>query len=106
MAANTIAKWNGSAWSALGSGMSVETIGIAVNALAVFDDPFYFGGAIYDDYLRLVTDGEVLQPENNGYEPPAEWVHPGVPEPAAGALIALFGVALSALAAARARSAG
>lgn len=73
--------------------------------LAVFDDPFYFGGAIYDDYLRLVTDGEVLQPENNGYEPPADWVHPGVPEPAAGALAALLGVAMSALAAARWRCA-
>ena len=38
--ANYVAKWNGSAWSALGSGMNPY-----VNALAVSGSDLYAGGA-------------------------------------------------------------
>jgi hypothetical protein len=53
VATNYIAKWNGSSWSALGSGMSGTHVGLApapwVSALTVFDDgggpALYAGGA-------------------------------------------------------------
>ncbi len=69
--------------------------------VAIFDDPYYFGGAIFDDFLRPVADAIVIQVQNNGYQPRPEWVHPGVPEPSSAALGALVGAALLALVAAR-----
>ena len=44
MPANYIAKWDGSAWSALGSGMGGQSIGW-VNALAVSGTNLYAGGS-------------------------------------------------------------
>ena len=47
---NHIAKWNGSSWSALGSGVSAGFNGFPVHALTVFDDgngaALYVGGAL------------------------------------------------------------
>jgi hypothetical protein len=44
--ANHIAKWNGSAWSALGSGMmGLSTYSTTVNALAVSGTNLYAGGS-------------------------------------------------------------
>ncbi len=46
MAANSVAKWDGSSWAPLGSGMSGGTLNLAdVNALTVFDDGS--GSALY-----------------------------------------------------------
>ncbi len=43
--ASNIAKWNGSAWSPLASGMSADVIAVRVNALPVYDDGT--GSALY-----------------------------------------------------------
>ncbi len=49
VAANNVAKWNGSSWSALGSGMTFDQPLVSVDAFAVFDDgtgpTLYAGGA-------------------------------------------------------------
>ena len=48
---NYIAKWNGTAWSALAGGMSGGAIPTRVNALAVFDDgggSALFAGGVFD----------------------------------------------------------
>jgi trimeric autotransporter adhesin len=42
--ANSIAQWNGSGWSALGSGISGEYLGPTVYALAVLGNTLYVGG--------------------------------------------------------------
>ncbi len=44
-AANCIAKWNGSSWSALGSGMGGGFTGAYVDALAVSGSDLYAGGS-------------------------------------------------------------
>ena len=43
-AANDIAQWNGSSWSALGSGLKSHVYGTYVNALAVSGSTLYAGG--------------------------------------------------------------
>ena len=43
-AANNIAQWNGSSWSALGSGIQVAMIRPCVYALAVSGSTLYAGG--------------------------------------------------------------
>ncbi len=45
VAVNEIAKWNGSAWSALGSGLAPGGTGTVVRALAVIGTNLYAGGA-------------------------------------------------------------
>ncbi len=49
--ANYIAKWDGTGWSPLGSGMSSSPYGVGVSALTVFDDgsgPALYAGGAFD----------------------------------------------------------
>src|SRR5262249_37411880 len=47
LTATRIARWNGAAWSALGSGAFRPSGGAAVNALALSGNDLYLGGTFY-----------------------------------------------------------
>jgi hypothetical protein len=58
--ANHIAKWDGSSWSALGSGMSRAFSPVAVYSLAVYDDgagPALYAGGLFDTAGGVAANG-------------------------------------------------
>src|SRR5439155_155553 len=68
VAANNIARWDGTSWSPLGSGVSAQT-GDPVSALAVFDDgtgpKLYAGGGVPANFVAK-WDGASWTPLGGG----------------------------------------
>lgn len=60
------ARWNGTAWGALGAGLGHPTISVYVRALAVFEDAPIAGGVLVPDAVRR-WDGSDWEPMSSLY---------------------------------------
>ncbi len=66
---NRIARWNGTSWSALGSGMNNNSL---VNCLAVFDDGAGDGPALYAGGTFTTAAASPPRASHDGTEPPGQ----------------------------------